>query len=174
MTTFSKDDFGDFEAISAVASKAVGAPSIAITSIVASGAYSETNNCGASVPGGGSCSVTITFTPSGVRSFPGAVTVMDNGSVNAQTVGVSGSGVSPAILAATADGTGAGAISSTPRGINCSTTCSANYFVGTVVTLMATPNTGSTFAGWNGCDSASGNSCTLTMTYDKNVTATFN
>lgn len=42
----------------------------------------------------------------------------------------------------------------------------------TVVTLSATPDTGLSTT-WTGCDSFSGNSCTVTMSTKKSVTATF-
>jgi phospholipase C len=70
-------------------------------------------------------------------------------------------------------GTGAGAVTSSPAGINCGTTCSGSIAVGTAVTLTAVPDTGSTFAGWSGACSGTG-TCTLTLTAATSVTATFN
>ncbi|MBV6342910.1 InlB B-repeat-containing protein, partial [Candidatus Magnetobacterium casense] len=49
----------------------------------------------------------------------------------------------------------------------------ATYTSGTVVTLTATPTTGSVFSSWTGCDTVSANQCTVTMNAAKNVTATF-
>jgi hypothetical protein len=62
-------------------------------------------------------------------------------------------------------GTGTGTVSLTPPG--------GTYAPGTVVTLTATPNTGSTFAGWSGACSGTG-TCTVTMNSNLSVTATFN
>ena len=70
-------------------------------------------------------------------------------------------------------GTGAGTITSSPSGINCGTTCSAGFAPGTTVTLTATPGTGSTFAGWAGACTGTG-PCSLTLTANSTVTATFN
>jgi len=53
------------------------------------------------------------------------------------------------VLVATV-GTGSGAVTSTPAGINCGATCSGNFLDGTIVTLAATANSGSTFIGWSG------------------------
>ena len=39
---------------------------------------------------------------------------------------------------------------SSPSGINCGADCSQDYTDGTVVTLTATPNSGSEFTGWSG------------------------
>jgi hypothetical protein len=70
-------------------------------------------------------------------------------------------------------GTGSGPVSSSPGGIACGSICSANYASGTIVTLTATPNAGSVFAGWSGaCTGTS--TCVVTMNAAKNVTATFN
>ncbi len=70
-------------------------------------------------------------------------------------------------------GTGSGTVISKPAGINCGATCSASYANGTMVTLKATAASGSTFAGWSGACSGTGN-CTVTMNQAQSVTATFN
>jgi len=69
-------------------------------------------------------------------------------------------------------GTGSGTVTSSPSGINCGTTCSTSFNSGTVVTLTATPATGSTFAGWSGACTGTG-SCKMTMNAAESVTATF-
>ena len=76
-------------------------------------------------------------------------------------------------LSLTLAGTGAGTVASSPAGISCPGTCSANFASGTVVTLTATATAGSTFAGWSGACSGTG-TCSVTMTAAKAVTATFN
>ena len=70
-------------------------------------------------------------------------------------------------------GTGSGTVTSSPSGINCGSTCTANYASGTSVTLTAAPASGSTFAGWSGACTGTG-TCTVSMTAARNVTATFN
>ena len=70
-------------------------------------------------------------------------------------------------------GTGSGTVTSSPSGLSCATTCSAHFPSGTV-TLTATPNGSSTFGGWSGCDSTSGQACTVNLTSDRTVTVTFN
>jgi hypothetical protein len=51
--------------------------------------------------------------------------------------------------------------------------CTESYPSGTVVTLTATPGTGSGFAGWSGACSGTG-TCVVTMNGPESVTATFN
>jgi hypothetical protein len=70
-------------------------------------------------------------------------------------------------------GAGSGTVTSSPSGINCGTTCSASYSIGTVVTLTATPNSGSIFTGWSGaCQNTSG-ACVVTMNAAQTVTADY-
>jgi uncharacterized repeat protein (TIGR02543 family) len=70
-------------------------------------------------------------------------------------------------------GSGIGSVVSTPAGINCGSDCTEAYNSGTVVTLTATPVSVSTFEGWSGACSGTGQ-CSVTMDADKTVTATFN
>lgn len=73
-------------------------------------------------------------------------------------------------------GTGSGTISSTPPGLSCAIPgpCTANFPIGTVVTLTATPNAGSTFGGWTNFGCTGTGTCTLTMNSAFTVVATFN
>ncbi|RLC91129.1 MAG: hypothetical protein DRI77_14175, partial [Chloroflexi bacterium] len=74
-------------------------------------------------------------------------------------------------LAVTKAGTGDGTVTSDPAGINCGADCTETYGKGTVVTLTATPDVDSVFAGWSGhADCADGK---VTMDADKTCTATF-
>ncbi|CDH47363.1 SBBP repeat-containing protein [Candidatus Contendibacter odensensis] len=88
-------------------------------------------------------------------------------------------------------GSGSGAVTSTPQGIGktaeCKQTegvlipnanCDANYATGTKVTLTAVPATGSLFVGWSGsgsgtCAGSSALTCEVTMDGSKQVVAKF-
>lgn len=79
-------------------------------------------------------------------------------------------------------GCGIGVVSSSPPGITCHTnyastnTCKASFTSGAQVVLTATPSDGSAFQDWGSGDCASfgtNPTCTLTMTADKNVIASF-
>lgn len=71
------------------------------------------------------------------------------------------------------NGTGSGTITSSPAGINCPGTCSANFPDGTQVTLTATPASSSGFAGWGGVCSGTSTTCTVTLSASQNVSAGF-
>lgn len=101
---------------------------------------------------GSLCGITMTWDATITASFEGSVT-----------------------LDVTRTGTGAGTITGEPGGINCGTACSAAYWPSqsAVVTLTATAAAGSEFTGWSGCPSASGVTCTVTMTAGATVSAAF-
>lgn len=79
-----------------------------------------------------------------------------------------------ATLAVILAGTAQGTVTSVPAGATCPGPCGALFTVGSLVVLNATPNSGHTFGGWQGCTPTSGNACTLTMPPNGvAVTATF-
>jgi uncharacterized repeat protein (TIGR02543 family) len=76
-------------------------------------------------------------------------------------------------LSVKVEGDGSGSVTSSPAGINCGSDCTETYDSGTGVTLTATPQGGSTFAGWGGACTGNSTTCTLTMDASRSVTATF-
>ena len=77
-------------------------------------------------------------------------------------------------LAVARAGTGTGTVTSTDGQLNCGSTCSHSYPADTTVTLNASAEPGSTFAGWSGAGCSGTSSCTVTMNSEQSVTATFN
>ena len=78
----------------------------------------------------------------------------------------------PRLLTVSKSGSGNGAVTSNPGGIDCGGDCTEGYVSGTSVTLTAAPATGSTFDGWSGACNGTGG-CLVTMTVARSVTATF-
>ena len=72
-----------------------------------------------------------------------------------------------------AAGTGTGKVTSSPAGIDCPTTCTAQFPTGQQLTLSATAASTSTFTGWSGAGCSGTNTCTFTPTASTTVTATF-
>lgn len=79
---------------------------------------------------------------------------------------------SGAQLTVTSAGPGSGTVTSTPSGINCPGTCSAQFSPGTQVTLTAAPGSSFTFAGWSGACSGTA-ACTVSVSGSTAATATF-
>jgi hypothetical protein len=71
----------------------MGSMALSISSITITGSttFSQTSTCGTSVVAGGSCTITVTFRPTGIGSFSGDVSVSDNGGGSPQEVPLSGS-----------------------------------------------------------------------------------
>lgn len=72
------------------------------------------------------------------------------------------------------DGPGTGRVESAGSAeIDCGSDCTGTFTLGETVGLLATPDTGSVFLAWTGCDDADGAACIVTMSTDRTVTATF-
>ena len=132
------------------------------------------SSCQASFDAG--TAVTLTATPNAGSTFIGwsgdcsgtgscQVTMADARSVTATFA-------LKTLLVVSKPGFGSGQVSSNPAGISCGTSCQAAFDPGTVVSLTATPDAGSTFTGWSGDCSGSG-SCQLTMNQNHSVNALF-
>jgi hypothetical protein len=76
--------------------KNVGKSSITISQIAIKGAdagdYSQTNNCGHTLSGGGSCTIQVTFTPQAKGNRSASLEVFDNGGGSPQKVALTGTG----------------------------------------------------------------------------------
>jgi hypothetical protein len=75
-------------------------------------------------------------------------------------------------LTVTAAGTGNGAV--TGSGIACPGDCVEDFKPGDSVVLTQTTGSGSVWTGWSGSCSGTAATCAVTMSADRNVTATFN
>ncbi len=65
--------------------------SISITSTNA-GDFAQSNTCGTSVAGGGSCAISVTFTPTATGARTGTLAITDKASGSPQTISLTGSG----------------------------------------------------------------------------------
>jgi hypothetical protein len=73
-----------------------GTVSASITSIQASGDFSQTNTCDPSLPPGAACSLSVVFAPTLRGTRTGAVTVATDAADSPQVVSLSGTGIAPA------------------------------------------------------------------------------
>jgi phospholipase C len=123
--------------------------------------------------------VTLNETPGASNTFAGwsgACTGAATCSVTvtaAESVTATFSAASPGYAVTVKEmGTGTGTVTSAPAGINCPTTCSANFAQNTQVTLNETPGVSSVFSGWSGACTGTA-TCSITVTAADSVTATF-
>ncbi|MDT5155885.1 MAG: hypothetical protein QOH51_242 [Acidobacteriota bacterium] len=68
---------------------------------------------------------------------------------------------------------GSGTVTGAQAGIDCGKTCSAKVTQGTRVTLQATPATGVKFTGWGGACAGTSQTCSVLMSKDTQVQASF-
>ena len=176
MVTMSSD-----QTVTATFASQQPAPVLSV-SVSGSGAGSVTGS-GISCPGTCSASyqpgtaVTLTATPAAGSTFTGwsgggcagtgtcTVTMRSD-----QTVSATFAPVRRALSVALA-GSGLGTV--TGSGISCPGTCAGSYTQGTTVVLTASPAAESTFAGWSGGGCGGTGTCTVAMSSDQSVTATF-
>ena len=98
----SKLVFGDQTVGAASASQTVtlanfSAAPLNFTSIVASGDFTQTNNCGSALAAGNSCAILVSFLPSSTGPRAGQLTVSDDAAGSPQVAQLSGNGVAGAI-----------------------------------------------------------------------------
>ena len=124
--------------------------------------------------------ITASFTVNSDSSISATVPPSaSTGPITATTSGGTGTSVTsftvPGVtLTLTIAGTGGGIVTSSPAFIaNCLDVCVATFPQGTQVSLTALPTDNSAFSNWSGCDTASANSCTVTMTSTKAVAVNF-
>lgn len=71
-----------------------GSSPLTINTIVASGQFSQTNNCGSLVSaGGGTCTIQVIFTPTQTGPVTDQIAITDNAQTSPQTITVTGTGV---------------------------------------------------------------------------------
>ena len=75
---------------------------LAITGIVTSAEFSETNTCGSSLAAGASCAISIKFRPTQVGLKEGTLTITSDAPGSPHTVALSGNGTPPCLLLSSA------------------------------------------------------------------------
>jgi uncharacterized repeat protein (TIGR01451 family) len=70
-------------------------------------------------------------------------------------------------------GTGSGTVTASPGGIDCGADCVEDYAAGSVITLAATPASGSVFSGWSGGGCSGKDFCVVILDAARQVEAAF-
>jgi hypothetical protein len=138
--------------------------------------FAQTNTCGSSVAAGKNCSISITFTPSINGAESASITITDNASDSPESVGLSGTGVAPAVsLSATSVTFIAQPVgtSSTSQQVTLQNTGTGPL---NITSMTFTGTNGGDFAQSNTCGSsvAAGASCNINITFAPTATGTRN
>jgi hypothetical protein len=141
----------------------------AVSSIAATGDFAETNTCGTSIAANGSCTVSVTFSPTATGARTGSLTVNAGGVTN--TVSLTGTGTAPGpVLAAS------------PASLSFARTIVGSTAAAQTVTVTNSGTSAASVSGvavtgdysqTNNCTSiAVGGSCTVTVTFAPTASGT--
>ena len=92
--SFGNQTVGSSSAAQSVTISNTGGAAASISSVTVPSGYAQTNTCGSSLAVGGSCTVSVTFTPTAAQSYTGNLTVNSNASNNPLNVSLGGAGTS--------------------------------------------------------------------------------
>jgi hypothetical protein len=133
-----------------------------VASISASGDFAQTNTCGSSIAANGSCTVSVTFTPTAGGTQTGSLTVNAGGVTD--TVSLTGTGIAPGPV-----------LNASPAGLSFAGTVVGSTSATQTVTITNTGTTAATVSGvsvtgafsqTNNCASIAVNgSCTATVSF---------
>ena len=132
-----------------------------------SGINCPSSACSASFPAGTSVSLAATAAPGSAFSGYGGACSGLSCTLLLQTNQTVSAAFNP-VAQLTVSISGSGTVVSNPPGINCPTSCTASFTVGTTVNLVASPASGFNFSGFSGA--CNGTSCQLTLTNGQNAT----
>ncbi len=170
--TFASENVGSTSTAQIVTLTNAGNAALSLTSITASGDFAASQNCGTSIAGGGSCAISVTFTPSAAGTRTGTLSVADNATGAPQTVALSGTGIATAPTAALS-----------PTSLTFASTNVGATSVAQIVTLTNSGNaalsltslaTSGDFAASQNCGTslAAGGSCAISVTFTPSATGT--
>jgi hypothetical protein len=96
--TYSSTPVGGSTASQPVMFTNTGSSALSISQVTATGDFSQTNNCGTSLPAGGSCTVNVTFSPTAAGARTGLLALFDSAFGSPQTVVIVGTGTAAPVV----------------------------------------------------------------------------
>jgi hypothetical protein len=147
-----------------------GSSSLSITSIATTGDFAQTNNCASTIAANGSCTISVTFTPTTINTRTGTVVVTDNAPASPQTVTLTGTGTylswTPASLTFGAQTVGT---SSAPQAITFTNNATTKL---TIKSIVITGTNNADFTQTDNCGTSLGPkaSCTINVTFTPTAT----
>ncbi|HLX69694.1 MAG TPA: DUF3443 family protein [Verrucomicrobiae bacterium] len=171
--TFSGEFVGSTSAAQPVTVSNPGTAGLSISGITPSGDFGQTNTCGTGIAAGGSCTISVTFTPTATGTRTGAITITDNASGSPHSIGLTGTGtsinVSPASLTFSDVPVGS---PSTAQPVTLSNTSNSALAISSVAITAGS----SYFSQTNTCGSsvAAAGSCKINVVFTPSSTGTVN
>ncbi|HEX3821255.1 MAG TPA: choice-of-anchor D domain-containing protein [Candidatus Sulfotelmatobacter sp.] len=144
-----------------------------VSSITASGDFSETDNCGQQLAAMATCTINVFFTPTATGTRNGTLTINDDAANSPQTATLTGTGVSTAIsLSATSLAFGNQVLNTTSAGQ--SITVTNTGFGSVTISSVLASGSYSQSGNCSGAILTQGQSCTVTASFTPVVTGTIN
>jgi Beta-propeller repeat/Abnormal spindle-like microcephaly-assoc'd, ASPM-SPD-2-Hydin len=176
---FAAEAVGSTSSTQTVLLRNMGSSALSITSIGVSGDFAEFDNCGSSVAAAGSCTLTISFTPTATGARTGSVTIQDDAagaphSIPLSGIGQGGSGTNPAPNAVLMPGTLAfSSVPVTRSGVPQSVTLTN---AGNATLTINSLQTSGDFSQTNNCAGtlSAGAACTITVVFNPTAEGTRN
>jgi hypothetical protein len=161
--TFGPQGVGTTSAPQTLTLTNTGDAALSVSNVVASGDFAPANNCASPVAVGGSCTISVTFTPTAIGTRSGAITITDNAPGSPQMVSLTGTGTGPAAsLTSTSLNFGNQSVGTTsaPQIFTLTDT-------GTATLTISSLATSGEFAQTNNCGGsvAAGGTCTISVTF---------
>ena len=173
---FGSQAVGTASTVQTVTLSNTGSGALSITSLTVTGTnasnFAQTNTCGSSVAPGGTCTISVTFTPTASGSLTASVSITDNAAGSPQSVSLSGTGTGPAV-------------GLSPTSLNFGTDPTAETTAAQIVTLTNTGSatlsiSGISVSGTNSADFsevantcggslAAGSSCSISVAFTPSV-----
>ncbi|MBV9607970.1 MAG: choice-of-anchor D domain-containing protein, partial [Acidobacteria bacterium] len=149
-----------------------GTGPLVITSITATGAFAQTNNCGNSLAVGATCTINVTFTPTATGANSGGLTLADNAAGSPQTVNLSGTGVAPLLSFSSGALDFGNVLVGTTSPVQTFTVSNG----GSAPLSITAINAAADYTQTNNCGSsvAAGSSCTVNVTFNPSATGARN
>jgi F5/8 type C domain/Pectate lyase superfamily protein/Abnormal spindle-like microcephaly-assoc'd, ASPM-SPD-2-Hydin len=164
--SFGSETVGSTTSAQTVTVSNSGTVAASVSSVSASGPFSQTNTCGSSIAAGGSCTVIVKFAPTASGAASGTLSVASSAPGSPLTVALTGTGV-----------TGASALSASPTSVSFGSVATGSTSAAQTVTVTNPGGSAATgvsvsaaapFAETNntcGSSIAAGASCTVSVTY---------
>jgi hypothetical protein len=171
---FGSQVVGTTSAVRQIQISNTGEQPINLTSIVASGDFAQTNDCGSILKVFKACKINVTFTPSTTGFLRGSVIVTDDAPLSPATLNLTGLGVD-LVYSTQHVGFGSVKVGSTSAPVPVTVT-NASSAAMTFTSIKFQGNSGQNFAESNDCGSglAPGASCTITTTFSPTKTGVIN